>query len=1083
MFRAAIVFLTILSVCPAFAQSSDGPEAHLARLTEQIAAVRTRDRAYMDAELQKSWLGSGGLGDLKVSLSDVSYHALENRLTQAWNLDPSNTQWLSIVHARAGLLEKARRDLGGKTDPASRAALLQAEIDYKQAELGYAVARQAFDQAYFAGFISDFLNEMGDSLIQVSDAVVDKVIDNMIEGAAKFRDVKDLETFKKAAMEFGSGLVEGVTAELFKSGLKEYWVKSLTTDTHVPRYYAVALYKRFIIPDAAAERSLQDKVAMGAAKVLADKLGGLAGERAGLGDALKKVFGSKKGEFIWGKVLNGEDIGKLMDEAAKKGTVDKNLLLQLAAGRAGDAAEEYRKDNKLLPAIDKYIGKWWMIKDANEMLYTLISQMSTSGDAGANSAVNAAVKNYDDLKRWLDAHPTFGIEPAEETSGKLVLDAALDNPGPWQSEANAYEKALGLEASWSEGKQVSVHDIAAAWMEVFSTRGEEKAWPPFRHLAHDRVAYWKNVQEKPGPWARWRRDADYVRNGKAADGYDYDHGDSLLIRVEYRVAGLQPKDSLGVTETVGREDEEGAAKRERIFKNDDIVPVEYKLSIPAGLAPGSYNVVFGLWDGANLDAFNAGFSVSSLYPRRQEQLNAALGALEACQLTAAVKELAELEKDAAVKRSQNGLLGGFYSAVTAAASRAKSAQEAFAQAGEAYRDAQQETLYGCNWGHALRQIAKARSILKKLPAACAADAKGMDVVEADAESLLEDAKAMESYAAAGDNALAACALEEAVDDYAVTVVLFDGLSGASPTAKSCSGPAKLAKAAEAHGRQAEDRLKERDAVAAAVQAAQDAFDKGRNVEAIQKANLALGLVRKSSKDNKACLSEGRGKALQLAVQAGRDLLAPDPGRAAQTLPPDDSLDRTGKVLGARRKHLADQAAQQAAAAAAAADQAAQQSAAAAADQAAQQATTAPQSGAPTAEESGAAFGRALGEALFGAPPADGGRNPAGEPSSTGSAPASYTADSGQPQAGPSELKRQCIDCVNALISGSCYVRIPTMAGWGLSLSCSNDGGVEEGNRHIDQVRCPACAKANWTLCDFKPAPKGCVAQCCSGSGR
>jgi hypothetical protein len=78
-----------------------------------------------------------------------------------------------------------------------------------------------------------------------------------------------------------------------------------------------------------------------------------------------------------------------------------------------------------------------------------------------------------------------------------------------------------------------------------------------------------------------------------------------------------------------------------------------------------------------------------------------------------------------------------------------------------------------------------------------------------------------------------------------------------------------------------------------------------------------------------------------------------------------------------------------------------------------------------------------------------------------------------------EAKRACVECVNALISGSCYVRTATLAGWGLCLTCSADGGVDPANRFIEKNRCPMCANVSWSLCDFRPAPKGCVPNCCS----
>lgn len=85
------------------------------------------------------------------------------------------------------------------------------------------------------------------------------------------------------------------------------------------------------------------------------------------------------------------------------------------------------------------------------------------------------------------------------------------------------------------------------------------------------------------------------------------------------------------------------------------------------------------------------------------------------------------------------------------------------------------------------------------------------------------------------------------------------------------------------------------------------------------------------------------------------------------------------------------------------------------------------------------------------------------------------------QSGGSQALAKCVACVNSLIQGSCYVRTATLAGWGLSLTCSKDGGVKEEDRFIDKNRCPDCQKASWSLCDFKPAPKGCVPNCSTAS--
>jgi hypothetical protein len=79
-----------------------------------------------------------------------------------------------------------------------------------------------------------------------------------------------------------------------------------------------------------------------------------------------------------------------------------------------------------------------------------------------------------------------------------------------------------------------------------------------------------------------------------------------------------------------------------------------------------------------------------------------------------------------------------------------------------------------------------------------------------------------------------------------------------------------------------------------------------------------------------------------------------------------------------------------------------------------------------------------------------------------------------------EAKRACVECVNALVVGGCYVRTATLAGWGLCLTCTG-GGVEPEDRFIEKNRCPMCANVRWSLCDFKPGPKNCVPNCCPGT--
>lgn len=68
--------------------------------------------------------------------------------------------------------------------------------------------------------------------------------------------------------------------------------------------------------------------------------------------------------------------------------------------------------------------------------------------------------------------------------------------------------------------------------------------------------------------------------------------------------------------------------------------------------------------------------------------------------------------------------------------------------------------------------------------------------------------------------------------------------------------------------------------------------------------------------------------------------------------------------------------------------------------------------------------------------------------------------------GPTALDA-CVACVNALTSGACYVRVPRLAGWGLCLSCVEDGGVLPENRFIDTVKCPVCKGTGWRLESFK----------------
>jgi hypothetical protein len=81
-------------------------------------------------------------------------------------------------------------------------------------------------------------------------------------------------------------------------------------------------------------------------------------------------------------------------------------------------------------------------------------------------------------------------------------------------------------------------------------------------------------------------------------------------------------------------------------------------------------------------------------------------------------------------------------------------------------------------------------------------------------------------------------------------------------------------------------------------------------------------------------------------------------------------------------------------------------------------------------------------------------------------PPAYSPPSPPPAARNTALQ-QCVQCVNALIGGACYARIPSLAGWGLCISCTPDGGVEPHNRFIDRDRCPVCKNTGWKLEDFK----------------
>ncbi|MBI5623787.1 MAG: nitroreductase family protein [Elusimicrobia bacterium] len=78
-------------------------------------------------------------------------------------------------------------------------------------------------------------------------------------------------------------------------------------------------------------------------------------------------------------------------------------------------------------------------------------------------------------------------------------------------------------------------------------------------------------------------------------------------------------------------------------------------------------------------------------------------------------------------------------------------------------------------------------------------------------------------------------------------------------------------------------------------------------------------------------------------------------------------------------------------------------------------------------------------------------------------------------------KKACVACVDALITGPCYVRVATLAGWGLCLTCDKGGGVDPKDRFVEKDRCPMCSGVSWSLCDFKPAPANCVALCSTAS--
>lgn len=95
-------------------------------------------------------------------------------------------------------------------------------------------------------------------------------------------------------------------------------------------------------------------------------------------------------------------------------------------------------------------------------------------------------------------------------------------------------------------------------------------------------------------------------------------------------------------------------------------------------------------------------------------------------------------------------------------------------------------------------------------------------------------------------------------------------------------------------------------------------------------------------------------------------------------------------------------------------------------------------------------------------------------------PAGAQAPAEKPE-NKSVLFDRCVACVNALVQGPCYVRVATMAGWGLCLSCTPDGGVKEEDRFIERKRCPDCSKVSWSLADFNPAPDQCVPTCSPAS--
>ncbi|MBI2362215.1 MAG: hypothetical protein HYV15_02380, partial [Elusimicrobia bacterium] len=479
-------------------------EAEAGRLEGQVAAAKAREVGLIGRRLGAAAAGYRPSQDPGERAEAArAEERLRQALSREWIDSAEQDALMGRLRAETRGFEEAKEVWGGRDTPEARERLAAARLRVLQAQFAYFNAREAFAADRFEGFWGDLGAELADSYGEVASALVGKMVRQFADKLEKVSKATDKGGFLKALGELGGDLAADFTVELFSAGLKEAWVKGVIVDARVPRHFADELYGRFILPDREREKGLEEAFATGLAKGAFTRLADAQTQEL-QGELLKSLAPEELDVFK--EVLTFDAMVKLA-ELSRDGRLDGPTLLRLFEQKLLklDAAVLEKNWEKLqkLPAFKGRLASFGVYKTASDMLVQGAAFLENGWSGASEGALRRSVEDFRELAAFCARHPRLAVDPEQDSSRALVVDAVFTGAIQWREEAQAYERAVALEAAPGAATARTAEEAAAAWRAVIGVR-PGKTWRPFLVVARGRLAHWQAFREKPGTSVRWR---------------------------------------------------------------------------------------------------------------------------------------------------------------------------------------------------------------------------------------------------------------------------------------------------------------------------------------------------------------------------------------------------------------------------------------------------------------------------------------------------------------------------------------------------------------------------------------------------